>query len=192
MPPYAIPSPCHSTAFTLWDDDFYAFSPRPNDSCSEEDLISLWAHTASEFSSAESIDSCALPSVTFTAPEFDGYMASEDALEPEPLTSRYIPEVPVSPPRSKRVRKPRILHSAADQEEKDLRAAIKASLATLVPAVPSAPANQASTSQLPPPPVIDAIEPNQTIEVHGREYTIVEFAQKYCRLHADPSGKTCK
>ncbi len=59
------------------------------------------------------------------------------------------------------------------------------------------PSGEASTSRMPPTevaPVLSAIEENvvEKIEVHGRWYNLVEFAQKFCRLHPDPSGKTCK
>ena len=189
----ALQSPSHSTAFTLWEDDFYAFSPRPTDDSGDE-LISLFASTASEFGSAESLDSRADLPTLVPAPiyTFEAYVADRDVAEPEPepLTSRYLPEAPATPPRSKRVRKPRVHYSAVDREEKDLRAAIKASLKP-TPAVPSS--DQASTSRMIPAPVVSAIENvAEKIEVHGRWYTLVEFAQKYCRLRPDPSGKTCK
>ncbi len=73
--------------------------------------------------------------------------------------------------------------------------AIKASLLP-EPAVPAVPSDEASTSRMPPSvvaPVLSAIEGKvEKIEVHGRWYTLIEFAQKFCRLHPDPSGKTCK
>ncbi len=157
----------------------------------------------SEFSSAESLDSRAQPSEPVPAPvsAYEGYLASSDASEPEPepLTSRYIPEAPVTPPRSKRNRPKTILYSATRRNERALQAAIKASLKTVsaAPAVPAVPSAEASSSRMPPPPVVapvvDSIEGQESlIEAHGRYYTVVEFAQKYCRLHPDPSGKTCK
>ena len=148
-------SPSHSTTLDWWDAPFQSFSPLPGES-SEEDIISIWANTASEFSSAESLDSRAQPSVSFPAPEYEGYLASDDVSEPEPLTSRYIPEAPVTPPRTQSNRPKRILYSATRRNEQALRAGIKASLATepAVPLVPAVPSAKASTSRMPPPPVV--------------------------------------
>ncbi len=173
MPPHdALVSPCHSTAFTLWDDDFHAFSPLPNDA----------------ISSAESVDSLAeVQSTSYQAPVSAGYLAGSQS-EDEPLTSRYCEgEAPVNPPLGKRRRQPPVKYTATERSERLLQAAIRASLK---------PATRARTSRPPPPvvaPVVVPIEGQESlIEVHGRYYTIVEYAQKYCRLHPDPSGKTCK
>ncbi len=183
MPPHdAIQSPCHSTAFTLWDDDFHAFSPLPND----DDILSIWADTASAISSAESVDSRAeTESTSYPAPEPEGYLASSQS-EGEPLTSRYC-DAPVNPPLGKRRRQPPTKYTATERSERMLQAAIRASLKPV-----------ARTSRPPPPVVVPTIIPSPvkgkepTVEVHGRYYTLAEFARKYCRLHPDPSGKTCK
>ena len=175
MPPHdALVSPCHSTAFTLWDDDFHAFSPLLNDA----------------ISSAESADSLAdVQSTSFQAPISAGYLAGSQT-EDEPLTSRYCEgEAPENPPLGKRRRQPPVKYTAAERSEKLLQAAIRASLK---------PATRTRTSRPPPPVVVPTIIPSPikgkepTIEVHGRYYTLAEFSRKYCRLRPDPSGKTCK
>ncbi len=173
MPPHdALVSPCHSTAFTLWDDDFHAFSPLPND----------------VISSAESVDSRAeVESTSYQAPVSAGYLAGSQS-EGEPLTSRYCEgEAPVNPPLGKRRRQPPVKYTATERSERMLQAAIKASLKPV-----------ARTSRPPPPVVVPTVIPSpikgkeSKIEVHGRYYTLAEFSRKFCRLRPDPSGKTCK
>ena len=172
MPPHeSLVSPCHSTAFTVWDDEYHAFSPLLNDA----------------ISSAESADSMAdVQSTSFQAPISAGYLAGSQT-EDEPLTSRYC-EAPENPPLGKRRRQPPVKYTAAERSERLLQSAIRASLK---------PATRARASK-PPPVIVPTVIPSPIkgkepkIEVHGRFYTLSEFSRKYCRLHADPSGKTCK
>ena len=172
------------------DDDVLSLLPPAGEGALDSDAAptSSRSHIVSSQESEDSREFVDQASTLGTASDgtTGGYLASGQS-DNEPLSSRYC-DTPSTPPLGKR--RP-TKYTASKRNEKLLQAAIKASLKQVPTARVTRPPRLPLT-QLPIATQSPVKGKEPTIEAHGRYYTLVEYSRKYCRLHPDPSGKTCK